>query len=103
MECLAVARLSADENNYLCQARDFSWSLCEQTLLTISVDVLITASWKDRWVQSKHKSDYGTFDWTAGKFYGDAEKDKGGNFQFMHACSLHDKHIITSGLSDFHV
>ena len=35
------------------------------------------ASWKDRWVQSKQKSDYGSFDWTAGKFYGDAEKDKG--------------------------
>ena len=33
--------------------------------------------WQDRWVQSKHKSDYGKFEWTAGKFYGDAEKDKG--------------------------
>jgi calreticulin len=34
-------------------------------------------AWKDRWVQSKHKSDYGEFKLTAGKFYGDAEKDKG--------------------------
>ena len=36
-----------------------------------------TASWEERWVQSKHKDDYGVFEWTAGKFYGDAEKDKG--------------------------
>ncbi|XP_003388074.1 PREDICTED: calreticulin-like [Amphimedon queenslandica] len=35
------------------------------------------ASWSDRWVYSKHKSDYGKFELTAGKFYGDAEKDKG--------------------------
>ncbi|KAH9523589.1 hypothetical protein Btru_040407 [Bulinus truncatus] len=34
-------------------------------------------SWRDRWVDSKHKSDLGKFKWTAGKFYGDAEKDKG--------------------------
>ena len=34
-------------------------------------------SWRDRWTVSEHKSDYGKFEWTAGKFYGDAEKDKG--------------------------
>jgi len=33
--------------------------------------------WEDRWVQSKHKADLGEFALTAGKFYGDAEKDKG--------------------------
>ncbi|BFZ17017.1 hypothetical protein BsWGS_20056 [Bradybaena similaris] len=33
--------------------------------------------WKGRWVTSEHKSDIGTFVLTAGKFYGDAEKDKG--------------------------
>ena len=34
--------------------------------------------WKDRWVSSKKKgSEAGEFKWTAGKFYGDAEKDKG--------------------------
>ncbi|XP_042200585.1 calreticulin [Callorhinchus milii] len=33
--------------------------------------------WQQRWVESKHKSDYGQFKLTAGKFYGDAEKDKG--------------------------
>ncbi|VDK57156.1 unnamed protein product [Anisakis simplex] len=34
-------------------------------------------SWEQRWVQSKHKDDYGKFKLTAGKFYGDAQKDKG--------------------------
>ncbi|XP_066547866.1 calreticulin [Amia ocellicauda] len=34
-------------------------------------------AWKSRWVESRHKSDYGKFVLTAGKFYGDAEKDKG--------------------------
>jgi len=34
--------------------------------------------WEDRWVESTHKgSEAGKFKWTAGKFYGDAEKDKG--------------------------
>ncbi|XP_063787334.1 calreticulin [Pseudophryne corroboree] len=33
--------------------------------------------WKERWLLSKHKSDYGQFKLSAGKFYGDAEKDKG--------------------------
>ena len=28
-------------------------------------------------MQSKHKSDYGKFEWTSGKFYGDVDKDKG--------------------------
>jgi len=31
----------------------------------------------DKWVYSAHKSDLGKFAWTAGKFYGDADKDKG--------------------------
>ncbi|KAF3834834.1 hypothetical protein F7725_027392 [Dissostichus mawsoni] len=34
-------------------------------------------AWNSRWVESKHKSDYGQFVLTAGKFYGDAEQDKG--------------------------
>lgn len=34
--------------------------------------------WESRWVQSTHKgAEAGKFAWTAGKFYGDAEKDKG--------------------------
>ncbi|XP_052336389.1 calreticulin isoform X1 [Oncorhynchus keta] len=34
-------------------------------------------AWKSRWVESKHKSDYGKFVHTAGKFYGDVERNKG--------------------------
>ncbi|XP_043946667.1 calreticulin-3 [Protopterus annectens] len=34
-------------------------------------------AWEGRWTESKHKSDYGKFKLTAGKFYGDAEKNKG--------------------------
>ncbi|KQK83752.1 hypothetical protein AAES_55473 [Amazona aestiva] len=34
-------------------------------------------AWTQRWVESKHKPDYGRFVLSAGKFYGDAEKDKG--------------------------
>ncbi|CAC5407682.1 CALR [Mytilus coruscus] len=34
--------------------------------------------WKDRWVESTAKgADQGKFEWTAGKFYGDADLDKG--------------------------
>merc|ERR1712226_164866 len=34
--------------------------------------------WESRWVASTHKgSEAGDFKWSAGKFYGDAEKDKG--------------------------
>lgn len=39
--------------------------------------VVCADAWKSRWVESKHKSDYGKFVLTAGRFYGDAEKDKG--------------------------
>uniref|UniRef100_A0A8C8CRW5 Calreticulin n=1 Tax=Oncorhynchus tshawytscha TaxID=74940 RepID=A0A8C8CRW5_ONCTS len=34
-------------------------------------------SWTTRWVESSHRSDYGEFVLTPGKFYGDPEKDKG--------------------------
>ncbi|KAM9460799.1 calreticulin 3a [Clarias gariepinus] len=33
--------------------------------------------YKSRWLESKHKSDYGQWKLSAGKFYGDAELDKG--------------------------
>lgn len=39
-----------------------------------------TDAWTSRWVQSKHKSDYGEWKLTAGNFYGDAEKDKGNGY-----------------------
>jgi calreticulin len=35
------------------------------------------AAWEDRWITSAHKSDYGKFELTHGKFYGDAQKDIG--------------------------
>ncbi|XP_042191101.1 calreticulin isoform X1 [Callorhinchus milii] len=34
-------------------------------------------AWESRWTESKHNSDYGKFVLSAGKFYGDPEKDKG--------------------------
>lgn len=35
-------------------------------------------TWHDRWVQSEHSGkEFGKFEWTAGKFYGDVDKDKG--------------------------
>ncbi|KAJ3599633.1 hypothetical protein NHX12_033589 [Muraenolepis orangiensis] len=34
-------------------------------------------AWASRWVESKHKSDYGKFVLSAGKFHGDAQKDMG--------------------------
>ena len=33
--------------------------------------------WESRWVNSEHKDDLGKFVLSHGKFYGDAEKDKG--------------------------
>lgn len=41
------------------------------------VEKFESGDWDQRWVQSKHKSDYGSFEWTSGKFYGDVDKDKG--------------------------
>ncbi|CAL1548649.1 unnamed protein product [Lymnaea stagnalis] len=35
------------------------------------------AKWTERWVESKHKSDIGKFELSAGKFYGDEEREKG--------------------------
>ena len=45
----------------------------------------IAADWQSKWVESTFKgSEAGHFDITAGKFYGDAEKDKG----VLRVCSL---------------
>ncbi|KAG7267635.1 hypothetical protein CRUP_026989 [Coryphaenoides rupestris] len=38
---------------------------------------LDAGEWTSRWLNSKHKSDYGEWKLTAGNFYGDAEADKG--------------------------
>ncbi|PIO56575.1 hypothetical protein TELCIR_22025, partial [Teladorsagia circumcincta] len=34
-------------------------------------------SWEERWVQSKHKDDYGEFKLSTGKYFGDAKRDQG--------------------------
>jgi len=34
-------------------------------------------SWPDRWVQSKHKDDFGKFESSSGKWYGDKARDQG--------------------------
>ncbi|GMR58284.1 hypothetical protein PMAYCL1PPCAC_28479 [Pristionchus mayeri] len=34
-------------------------------------------TWEERWIQSKHKDDYGEFKLSAGKFYGDEKRDQG--------------------------
>jgi len=36
-----------------------------------------SGSWESRWVQSKHKSDYGKFVASSGKFFGDADVARG--------------------------
>ena len=42
-----------------------------------------TDGWRERWVESTYKgSEQGAFGWTAGKFYGDAERDKGNITKF---------------------
>nr|XP_028589343.1 calreticulin-like isoform X3 [Podarcis muralis] len=42
------------------------------------MDAILGADeWEKRWVQSKHRSDYGKFRVASGRFYGDREKDKG--------------------------
>jgi len=44
----------------------------------IHFDEKFEEGWESRWVESTHKgSQQGKFVWTAGKFYGDADKDKG--------------------------
>lgn len=42
-----------------------------------NTELVCADAWNSRWSESKHKSDYGKFVLSAGKFYGDAEKDKG--------------------------
>ncbi|XP_053549174.1 calreticulin-like [Bombina bombina] len=54
-------------------------------LLAVSADVTVYFreefedgdEWQNRWIVSKNKSDYGKFQLSAGKFFGDPEKDKG--------------------------
>jgi len=53
-------------------------SLAQVTFAKVYFREDFDADWSKRWVQSSHSGkEYGEFKWTAGKFYGDAEKDKG--------------------------
>lgn len=46
------------------------------------------ADWESRWINSKHPGkELGAWKWTAGKFYGDAEEDKGEHFG-LHGVSI---------------
>jgi len=76
----------------LCSFR--SWPFVSRAWLIISVGLTIfaestlgtvyfkeefdTPDWESRWVQSEFAGkEWGKFEWTAGKFYGDDLKDKG--------------------------
>ena len=53
---------------------------CRRTVnmsLLNGAECYVSDAWKSRWVESKQKSDYGVWKLTAGKFFGDAEADKG--------------------------
>ena len=52
--------------------------VCSATATVYFKEDFADDGWSSRWVQSKHSGkELGEFLWTAGKFYGDAEKDKG--------------------------
>lgn len=55
---------------------DLTLSNAYQTLFSYAL-LWYLATWTDRWVQSKSRSDYGEWKLTAGEFYGDAEEGKG--------------------------
>ncbi|XP_064625094.1 calreticulin-like [Lineus longissimus] len=44
---------------------------------TVYFEESFASGWNERWVESTHRSDQGKWEWTAGKFYGDADLDKG--------------------------
>ena len=47
------------------------------TTATVFFEEKFGSGWEDRWAQSKAKDDYGTFKISAGKYYNDADEDKG--------------------------
>lgn len=43
-----------------------------------SISSVLTGNWEDNWIYSKAEGkEFGKFELTAGKFYNDAENDKG--------------------------
>ncbi|XP_066480712.1 calreticulin-like [Tiliqua scincoides] len=65
--------LECTERNRDCRFAS-SWN---QTLFQGKKQSSAQDEWQKRWVQSKHRTDYGKFRISAGRFYGDREKDKG--------------------------
>ncbi|EGD73071.1 calreticulin [Salpingoeca rosetta] len=67
---------------------------------TASAEVFFQESfgdgWEDRWVVSKHSDDYGKWDVTAGKYYNDAEEDKG-----LHTTQNAKFYAISGRFDDF--
>ncbi|XP_055072854.2 calreticulin 3a [Misgurnus anguillicaudatus] len=55
----------------------FAVVFCVDATVYFKEQFLDGDAWKSRWAESKHKSDYGQWKLTSGKFYGDAELDKG--------------------------
>lgn len=53
-----------------------------------TVSKCFSDGWKSRWAESKHKSDYGQWKLTSGKFYGDAELDKGERSRPLHLLNV---------------
>ncbi len=58
--------------------------------------MLLLGDYTDRWVLSKSKSDYGTFEASSGSFYGDKELDVGKNFSrwLRGGCHYHIKYVL---------
>ncbi|CDW57937.1 calreticulin [Trichuris trichiura] len=55
----------------------FAYILQSEATVYVEEKFIDGDGWKSRWVQSKHKSDYGEFVLSEGKFYGNAEAAKG--------------------------
>lgn len=72
----------------------FMWDQIYEVLMQIS---FFSDGWETRWVGSKSKGDeQGKFEVSAGKFYGDAEKDKGMNMFRLKCAKLVAEHVLTS-------
>ena len=59
------------------QSWQLTTSVAHATTIYLKEEFSDGEGWKNRWIQSKAKSDYGEMILSAGKFYGDPDKDKG--------------------------
>ena len=69
---------------YICHKNCYGCVLLSPSLSGINHQFpYFTDGWEDRWVDSTHKGgEQGKFKRSAGKFYGDADKDQG-NWRFL--------------------